>query len=426
MMNFRKRIVLVIAFCLIAVGLLSLLRNESKPLVSLGSLKRYHIGETERLFENLWRETLHVFHSDKQSRNVTPSPCKPVNDILFLKTHKTGSSTVTNILNRYGDTRSLVFALPASQKSYSLHWPHPFTQGAVARAYWKAPNILCNHARYNRVPMNKLFPKETTRYITLLREPTRHFESIFNFFHLKKHFKELRNVSYPLEKFLQNATSYLGQLQDEEKHITSFFNLIKNPALFELGLDTKYHANLTVVKNYIRFLQKEFDLVMLMEYFDESLVLLKRRFCWKMEDILYFKLNERRNHQKQSLSGKAQEQIQKWNLGDVLLYDAFHQTLWKMIKEEGPDFFNDLAFFRKELASIKNACLQEGNFLTKPYAGRLVQGYAVKSNISKELHETCNKMIMNEIPYLDYHRQRINKQLQVIVDKFVYEQDLLK
>ena len=328
---------------------------------------------------------------------------------------------MTNILNRYGDIRDLMFALPATKKSYTFYWPHSFAV-KFSQAVWKAPNILCNHARYNKVPMNWLFPKETTRYITLLREPTQHFESIFNFFHLaKQRFQGQKNVLSPLEKFLENATVYLK----EAKNLTGLFNLIKNPALFDLGLDTKYHGDLNVVQNYIRFLQQEFDLVMLMEHFDESLVLLKRRFCWKFEDILYFKLNERRDKDKQDLSSEVKEQILKWNSGDALLYDAFKQKLWKMIADEGPDFFKDLAIFQRELEAIKSTCLQEGNFLTKPYAGRLVQGYAVKANISKTLNETCNRMIMNEIPYLDYHREKLYHKLRAI-DKYVIQLDLLK
>ena len=360
---------------------------------------------------------------NNQLLSVAPPSCKPVNNILFLKTHKTGSSTVTNILNRYGDTRDLRFAVPASEKSYSFYWPQPFLP-KFTRPVWRTPNILCNHARYNKITMNWLFPKETTRYITMLREPTQHFESVFNFFHLGKRFLTLGNVSTsPLETFLQNATSHLEHLDSKQK--SSSINLIRNPALFELGLDAKYHSNSAVVKNYIRFLQNEFDLVMLMEYFDESQILPKRRFCWKIHDILYFKLNERREKDKQELSTKAKERILEWNWGDALLYDSFNQTLWKMIKEEGTGFFNDLAEFRKELQSIKKSCLQEGNFLTKPYAGRLVQGYALKANLSKELTETCNRMITNEIPYLDHHRERMNKQLQNIMSNYVDRPDLL-
>ena len=365
--------------------------------------------------------TTRDFPTDKHMPlDVTPSPCKPANNILFLKTHKTGSSTVTNILNRYGDSRDLMFALPSARVTYSFFWPRLF-QLRYALSFGRAPNILCNHARYNKVPMNWLFPKETTRYITLLREPTQHFESIFNFFRLDRRFRGLQNVFSPLQAFLRNATFYFQQA----KNITGVLNLMRNPALFELGLDTKYHGNFTVVQNYIRFLQKEFDLVMLMEYFDESLVLLKRRFCWKIEDILYFKLNERLEKHKQSVPSEVKEDIRKWNSGDVLLYDVFNQTLWKMIKEEGPDFYTDLARFSNELESIKGACLREGKFLTKPYAGRLVQGYAIKANISKELSATCNNMIMNEIPYLDHHREKLVKLYQDI-DRSVNRPDLLK
>lgn len=358
----------------------------------------------------------------EQSTDKLQLQCKPANNILFLKTHKTGSSTVTNILNRYGDTRSLIFAMPATKKSYSFYWPLSFSL-RFTQVLWKAPNILCNHARYKKAPMNWLFPKQTTHYVTILREPTQHFESIFNFFFLGKHFKGLENASSPLEKFLQNPTVYL-KVANRTKN-PGLLKLMKNPALFDLGLDTKYHDDLSLVQNYIRFLQREFDVVMLMEYFDESLVLLKRRLCWKIDDILYFKLNERRDTDKQNLSNDVREKIVKWNSGDELLYNAFKRKLWEMIAEEGPDFFKDLVIFRRQLKYVKMTCLQEGNFLTTPYAGRLVRGYVVKANISKSLNESCSRMIMNEIPYLDYHREKLYRQL-LTIDKHEIQVDRLR
>ena len=338
----------------------------------------------------------------------TATPCRPVNNVLFLKTHKTGSSTLTNILNRYGDNRDLLFALPAKSDAYDFYWPRPFLINSTMPLR-RTPNILCNHARYNKAPMHWLFPKQTTRYITMLREPAGQFESVFTYYQLWERFNELQNVQTPLESFLQNITFYFQQGERNE-----YLNLIKNPALFDLGLDTVYHGNFTVVQNYIRFLQQEFDLVMIMEYFDESLVLLRRRFCWKIEDILYFKLNERRTKEKQNLPEFPRKQILKWNWGDVLLYDVFNQTLWQMIEQEGPGFFEDLALLRKGKALMEKTCLQEGIFLTEPFSGKIVLGYSVKPNISKELNDTCSKMIMNEVPYLDYLREKVVKQQQAV------------
>ena len=196
-----------------------------------------------------------------------------------------------------------------------------------------------------------------------------------------------------MDSFLQNATFYFEEVR--KLKLNGSLNLIKNPMLFELGLDTAYHAyhaggvifiifnvrNKDVVvvfmgisqwceTTYIRFLQQGFDIVKLMEYFDESLVLLKRRFWWKIKDILYFKLSERRQKEK----GNVTKHV-------MLLHDAFNQTLWEMIEQKGPDFFEGLALFRKEKQAMEKACLREGTFLTKPYRGRLVQGYAVKADV---------------------------------------------
>ena len=342
--------------------------------------------------------------SDGEVSSTHLPNCQPVNNILFLKTHKTGSSTMTNILNRYGDYGDLLFALPSNPKKYDFQWPQPFRLNMLSLK--GTSNILCNHARYNKAPMNWLFPKETTRYITMLRDPTKQFESVFNFYGIGRVFRKLSNGAPPLEHFLQNATFYFKKFVKKSKYI----HLLKNPALFDLGLDTEHHEDFTVVRNYIRFLQQEFDLVILTEYFDESLVLLKRRFCWKTEDILYFKLNERIDTEKQDLSKFTRGQIRKWNSGDVLLYQSFNQTLWNMIEEEGADFFKDLSLFRKAKNIIAQACLQKGDFLTIPFQKKVVRGYAVKANISKTWNETCTKMIMNEVPYMDYLREKLAKQ----------------
>ena len=85
-----------------------------------------------------------------------------------------------------------------------------------------------------------------------------------------------------------------------------------------------------------------------------------------------------------------------------------------MIEGEGPEFFEDLALFRKKIQSMEKACLQEGNFLTNPFGRKIVRGYAVKPNVTKELRDTCSKMIMNEIPYLNYLRKKMIEQQEAV------------
>ena len=54
-----------------------------------------------------------------------------------------------------------------------------------------------------------------------------------------------------------------------------------------------------MIERHINDLAEKIDLVLIMEYFDESLVLLKRELCWDLDDVVYFKLNQRSQEYKQ-------------------------------------------------------------------------------------------------------------------------------
>ena len=57
----------------------------------------------------------------------TRADCNQQENIVFLKTHKTASSTIQNIFFRYGLKNSLRFALPEKGwKSHLLGYPSPF------------------------------------------------------------------------------------------------------------------------------------------------------------------------------------------------------------------------------------------------------------------------------------------------------------
>lgn len=64
-----------------------------------------------------------------------------------------------------------------------------------------------------------------------------------------------------------------------------------------------------MIKKHIDELAEKIDLVLIMEYFDESLVLLKRELCWDLDDVVYFKLNQRSQEYKQQ-NITAEQQVQ--------------------------------------------------------------------------------------------------------------------
>jgi len=94
-------------------------------------------------------------HSDNDTDQYTlkseAATCQPKKRIVFLKTHKTASSTILNILYRYGDSHNLTFALPLnmhSQLFYPAFFAAHFVEGVRTRSV-KEFHILCNHMRFS-------------------------------------------------------------------------------------------------------------------------------------------------------------------------------------------------------------------------------------------------------------------------------------
>lgn len=102
--------------------------------------------------------------------NHPTSRCVPHHHIM------TGGSTIVNILYRYGDSRNLTFALGASH----LAWPQRFRISQVL-PFYRQVNILYSHTVFNKKPLNWLFPREFSKYVTIIRNPVDNFESFFNY-----------------------------------------------------------------------------------------------------------------------------------------------------------------------------------------------------------------------------------------------------
>ena len=57
------------------------------------------------------------------------------------------------------------------------------------------------------------------------------------------------------------------------------------------------------------------------EHFDESLVLLRRKLCWKMKDIIYHAFrNASYTYKHKNYDQHLTENFQKWHSGDTYFY----------------------------------------------------------------------------------------------------------
>ena len=328
---------------------------------------------------------------------------------MFLKTHKTGGSTIANILFRYGDSRNLTFALGTSH----LAWPQRFRISQVL-PFYRQPNILCSHTVFNKKPLNWLFPREISKYVTIIRNPVDTFESFFNYYKLGKVLGLGGDPVVSLEKFLESASSFYNKFGAKKRSINA-----RNPMMFDLGLSQKYFQNYTAVTKYINFLNKEFDLVMIMDYFDESLILLKRLLCWEIDDILHVKVNERLDKEKASnLSDRVKENIKRWNKADVLLFTYFNATFWEKIEMEGSGFYEDLSAFRERRLKLQQMCFENGTgAVQQVFKGKIVKSYFTRNDLNSSFKFLCNRLIKTENGYLHELRRKRKKELESELEK---------
>ena len=71
--------------------------------------------------------------------------------------------------------------------------------------------------------------------------------------------------------------------------------MIRGFTLLEMGHEWhSYDEKIpdSIVLKWMQQLESEFDLILIMEHYDISLAVLVLKFCWKIEDVIYMKVNE--------------------------------------------------------------------------------------------------------------------------------------
>ncbi|XP_041459588.1 galactosylceramide sulfotransferase-like [Lytechinus variegatus] len=295
----------------------------------------------------------------RQPQPVPQRKCHPVRSAVFIKTHKTGSTTISTVLNRYGERHNLSFLANKRDPTRGHFRTILVNNKTILPPLGVANNDFVNYKNYNLMTFHIFFlPNENKlkqvmspepRFFTILRNPVRQWESAFFFF---KGYKSMKvpgkNPSQYVNNFFKKPDTYWRK---------KFKSIHRNGQWVDIiGSSRDINENMTHVEELIKELDKKLHLVLITDYVDESLILLKRLLCWEFEDLLYVKMNQRPSNSSGLMSEDLQEKIRRWNKADMILYDHFNRTLWKKINDIGPNFYKDLVVFRKMLDNYNKWC----------------------------------------------------------------------
>ncbi|XP_035005135.1 galactose-3-O-sulfotransferase 4 isoform X2 [Hippoglossus stenolepis] len=386
------------------------------------------------IFNKSVHPAAHSIFSSPDAQGPSLGSCQPHTHIMFLKTHKTASSTVLNMLYRFGEERNLRFALPMG---YQLGYPLPFNAHRVKG--YRGPgamefHIMGNHMRFHKLEVEKVMPEDTF-YFSIIRDPVSLAESSFAYY---------KEVAPAFRK-----AKGLGDFADDPKKYYDprlrNNHYARNLLWFDFGMDHNANFSMALAQRGEAMIRRAFKLILVSEYFDHSMILLRHALCWPLDAVVSFSLNARQQKpsgigvMSGSWVGKAvagvgvrgghsqakmppnlplteeqRERLRQWNALDWYLYKAVNQTFWEEIQRFGlTEMEQEVALLRTRREELARVCLRDGgkpveayrirDKTIRPFQSGLVKilGYELHPGLDNTTRTACLRMIRPEIQYKD-------------------------
>lgn len=288
-----------------------------------------------------------------------------VSNIYFIKVHKTGSTTLQNMLYRYGHKHNLTFSI--FRCGNAMPFPNPAYQKYFADPEVKHCNIVLDHALYKEQAYTPYMAKDT-KVISLIRHPLMYLESIMGFNYLDRHFG-LTQFKDPIRTFLTSPYQY------DRKHrwVGDSWNCLpvngpsftKNAMAYHFGYEKQFDDSQNSIEKFLNNLESKLSFVLVLEKFDESLVLLKRIFKMEFRDIMYFPLGSLKYHGRKNYHNlfRSRQELRnmtslhrQWAPADYAIYEHFSRKLENILSNQHPEFWTEVTHFKKVLSKFQNFC----------------------------------------------------------------------
>ena len=291
-------------------------------------------------------------------------------NFVSIKMIKCASETLSSVFRRFGYIRNLSQVLPVEKRIY-IGWPYQIESGFYRLNKSKEFNIFVDHALYNHTTLTNMMATGSV-FITSLREPYSQFKSMFHYYNLQGVTQMSKDIKDPVTEYLSNLQHYesLYKAHGVRKRycIPDNLSMSRNLMSFNLGFPTGYPPgspdlshDQEAISDWLDQLEKEFLVIMLVEYLDESLVLLKRLMCWQLKDILYQTRNTGEYKAKESIDINNYNIYKNWSRVDFQLYERFQKVFWKKIAIQGPDFMQEVTHFKTVNSQVLFFCDQQSN-----------------------------------------------------------------
>ena len=326
----------------------------------------------------------------------------PLPHIFFLKTHKTASSTVQNLLLRYADYNNLKIAEPNTEatpmwKRFIFDYSMTNDENSYITPSGIKPlkdyNLVCHHMRLSEDIFRFLYRnvknKTSIFKFTIMRSPVSLFESTFGW--AKPWYKAFTKANDPNTYIRSPEKFYDSETKKQFGH---------NHMMYDLGYSAD-ETNDTKIDGIIKRVDRIFDLVLIQDYFQESLILLKEKLNLEFLDIVSFKTHARKS--KFKIRSANEGKIKAWNKADTKLFDYFNNTFWQEVLKYGLNRMkHQVQVLQNYTNDITDLCLvsedDDKKMKNNQRANELVI-FKVRKDLDHGVKKFCEKIVMKESLY---------------------------
>lgn len=279
-----------------------------------------------------------------------------VKNIAYLKTHKTGSTTLGSVFYRYGARHHLKFYVEGhilqmvQPKAEKLGKYNIILQHHSGNGFWHGGRL---HNDYQKLLHWYQALIQDPSVVTILREPVSHYLSGFYYYHepdmrAKKHM-QMEPDDHP----------WLWESVEAKRW--------KNPMAAEFGIYSTEE-----LATFLDTGLPSFSLIMLTDRFEESLVVMRHLFNLNLQDLTFLTLNEgleghhrydkkllKSTPHPDELDPKLVEKIQSITTADAILYDraaALFDEKVESLKRDGVDVDAEVQALRDVNKRLADTC----------------------------------------------------------------------
>ncbi|XP_060586340.1 galactose-3-O-sulfotransferase 2-like [Ruditapes philippinarum] len=375
------------------------LTDNMKIEIAHRNLEFSQYKENQTFYKSsLEQQQQQYYHHQQQQKQQKEQQQLEVRHIGFLKVHKAASSTMQNIFFRFGLKRNLTFVF-TSHPNYFSRIPERHLP-LVKPRHRKSYDIICTHGVFNYNVYSSLLPTDTV-YIATVRDPLAVFISAVNYYT-----QPTQQIQY-IAKIRGNRLQKL--IQNPELYDRQFFSYTKNVMARDFGFPKTNDEGRVNAK--LKELGQTFKLVLLVEYIEESLILMKRYLKWNLKDILFVSNNVYGKGQTmEDLTTNDVAKFKTRNKLDYKVYDYFYERFWDQFNKESDEIKFEVSHFKNVLTDLNKYC----NYPTqKGRNDNLLQVEQSKWNEQFSISfEECYYMKKDELEFITQLRQKQGSELR--------------